>query len=375
MSVFRCPVCGDVMKFNTPTLCSCRSCQIYVEIKSMKVTIGEMAPRHIKESAEFLDICRNTQPKFVISDYKLFSKDFRLDNCIFIAPKHNDPNINIGKSMAVIDMRYKHLIAAGNTYSYMLLDTFICGVRLGFDISPICNDEYNGKDYMMWLYTQIASCNVARTEFMRRLINSYFSPTLEGAIKRVYNILPTCSLIDVTDESALYAIALSGVALNIGWGSGVENMYKLIKEYIKACLKDVSKLSVPYSLTPDLSRSPMLNSPMGSEFQKSFYNSMPSTAVNLDAHSLCSFDIMNHEFQLNCFSHLDKDIISDTEVMALSSSYRFLGSLWDRYESGHKQLGFEMKKKYLNNPDHNTSDELVLQFWKEMEKELNNEKA
>lgn len=348
-----CPICNKELKLQSNDKFYCNNCNVSIDVLKADIGTSQKTTTHARESIEFLNICHKLQPRYVLSPYKLFDYDFRIDNCKFYSLKNNSERI---KESTFDNIDYNdHLIACNGFYSHSLVKSFTLGLKMHYTDNPLIGGEYPKVGKAVQLFTLVDSSNLDITSSYLRMANAYFAPSLEECIHYMLEVNVDNQLI--SDERALYSLAHCSPNLNIGWADSVNNMKDRITEYIKACVRDMSKVAVRKKV----------NLPEASEqFITDFVKHIPSLAVNTDTDELVMFDILNHVYTIDVFSGYKK------ENVELSSVYKFLGFLGNKYGSNPSIFGVNYKRQYLSEKGitTDTAEETVVMYWKEREKEL-----
>lgn len=350
-----CPICSRELKLQSNDKFYCNTCDVSIDVLKANIETSQETNIHVKESIEFLNICHLSQPRYVLSPYKLFNSNFRIDTCKFYSLRNSSGRI---KESAFDKLNYNendYLIACNGFYSHSLVKSFILGLKMHYTDNPIIREEYPKAGEAMQIFTLVDSSNLGTISDYLNLTNAYFAPSLEECM--YYMLGDSISEPLISDERALYSLAHCSPVINIGWADSAKNMRNRIMEYIKACVRDTSKVIVSEKTTL----------PKASEqFIKDFFNHIPSLAVNTDTNDIATFDILNHVYTVDIFSGYKK------ESSELSSVYKFLSFLGNKYGSSPMMFGVNSKKKYLSKKGifTSTAEETVVLYWKEREKEF-----
>lgn len=377
---YLCPFCNTPLtEFIPNSGFSCNKDGLLIDFTNRRAHLTERAPLHLLESQAFLQEFKKTDPIYVFSPAPLFSSEFSLVNCDFIGCKSKSSNVNcisvdkLNVKTSVID---KHLIAGNKMVADNIINLFYHGLKFSSDSNPLVLNEFPDYDKFLWIKFLMENNNKEYKELNGYTVTlAYFQPTLEGMINILDHKFEGVPLPTLTDEQALYSYLLMQPQINIRWGTGFYGMTKELYRFISAVLKDVDKLEVK-EVDP-VKKLPIFLTAVPKwydELKLAYYQSMPSTAVNVKGTTYSTFDILNHEFSDHFL--LNKNS-TNKDLLMIMRTYSLQHELWCKYAEYSANFGVDTKLKYLvqngsSRSVHDavelpsTSDEIVLEFWKKM---------
>ena len=382
-----CPFCNTPLTEFIPNQgFSCNRDGLLIDFNNKRAHFTERAPVHLLESQAFLQEFKKTDPIYVMSPVPLFHPDFTLLACDFIGCRNLSANVNcidmskLNVKSSIVD---KRLIAGNKMVADNLVDFFYNSLKFSSDNNPLVLTEFPDYDKFLWIKFLLENNNKEYKELNGYTVTlAYFQPTLEGMIHVLDHKFEGVKLPTLTDEQALYSYLLFQPQINIKWGKGFYGMQAEIYKFIGACLKDVEKLEVKeVDPTKKLPKFLTAVPKWYEELKLAYYRSMPSTAVNVKDTNYSTFDILNHEFSDH---YLLTEDSTNKDLLLVMKTYALQYELWHKYASYDKNYGLDAKINYLiqfgnltrvhdsvevpTNPD-----DIVLLFWKEMNKVYNKE--
>ena len=385
-SKLKCPFCKmHLTEFIPGKGYSCTRDGLMVDLNGRGAYFTDTAPLHLKESYEFINQFRITDPMFVMSPVPLWSEDFRLSDCDFIGCSTESKDVrcltidkvNISKSILS-----KRLIAGRRLLADELLTLFRGAIENQAADNPLV--RYDGTQPEKWLWVKII-LNSQETKIVHHdsffLSQIYFQPSLEGMIHELFNLFNHPMAQPLDNEQALYSAILCMPQINISWGRGPVDLKRCLISYVNACLKDIE--SVEYVDEEDNPNSIISRMPdnWSSSFKKFYKLSQPSLALNNYDDNSSSFDILNHTFQRDYASEYAVDNFSNKDIITLTNTYRVLGELWNKYAYWQRYYGLQTKRCYMSPVkvppnevfSEKENDLFLLQFWQEVKKAVERE--
>lgn len=359
--MFKCPFCTSVMQPVSATVVKCFHCDISFDMEKTKSIVGDNAPNHISEVVKFFNLCASRNPKFVLSKHQIFAKQFSVDTCEFFLCEE-------GSKRSIMDLSDYHLAAGAHNYSHNLLLAFCSGFVTESTINPIARTKYMDANEALYTYMLLSSIEVDVNVYID-LIDAYFADNLERTLDVVWNTFNSIYS-HVQEESALYSLIFCTPDINIEWNCDPNKLMENIKNYCKACVRDVGKIEERNESLLSVSKYP--------EIVNNYIKSQPSLAVNLDGILVPTFDIMNHTYCYDTLKELNLESLDSVSLKQVNSMFTLFTSLYDRYANDSNKYGLRDKVIFLSRrnsmPANNTlPNSVVLTFWKEIEKVFRDE--
>ena len=307
----RCPVCGcQFCSVNGFT--SCPTCKL--ELKNvgdndMRITLTQDTPIHIRESVYAIREFRTKMSSFMFGKSKLFDKDFRMKDVVFLEGG-NDINIDD-----------YHLLGACGVLTYHLSRNWLFTHRSNLALYCSQVTFKNVGDYLF--YDACISTCIKEESRDDRLSNVIMLPFPEVMLSAIGTF--KTPVLTVTDEQALLTIVTSSTLSMYKSGSSdcKEMLHKLLRHYLKSRF-NIARENIEY----------------------------PTVFINVVQESKCLFNIVNEETN------------SDMSTALL------LYKLYCKYYGEYVQyFGYDAKVKWLREkgiPISESADVNVQKFWEKI---------
>lgn len=349
-----------------------------VELKQRNARITDKAPRHLQESYQFLKEFKMSEPTMVFAKEPLYSEQFTLQDCIFIACKQESKLVKCTDitNLSTSVIKTWHLIAGQNNVADGIIQNMYNALTLSSECNPLVRTETPPAEKFLWLKLLLEnSPNKVPASNIHKVVMTYFQPTLEGMLQSLIHPFEGVALERISDEQALYSLIVCKPDINIAWGSTPRDMLENIIRYVRACLNDIEDVDISTKVVPEIPDN--WTTKLVDELRVAYYGHMPSTAINTsEVNDLPSFDILNHEFATGYF---DGQVVNGkvtAQLLTMCKSYTVLSALWDKYCSSQMSMGIAGKRNFLRSMMKNVpsdNEEMVVYFWKEMAKYYNKE--
>lgn len=362
----KCPICKGQLWTNTAGVSFCNKCSLIIDTKNRKVMTGTHTPDYILQSMSFIERLRKEKPKLCLSPYKLWDTNFKLDDVIFYSlnkPKSFRNKLNL------------HLIAADGVLADELYEFFIHGLCNHVDYYPVTTVRKMTANQYLFLKTVLQNVDKDYIDYTTILATKlFFQPTLEGIINSLFEFSFTsvASLEDLDNELLLYSWLMVQPHTLISWSGDSKQLLHNIYRYADLVVQNIGEYDEyekdwVHDNVPDNFK----QSPLCSELQDLYLQSMPSTAVNCQGKERSNFDILDNQF-LTRVSDTDLHVSTDfTTVISVLSNFKYL---YDIIVAKRCNYGIDWKRRVLLNNkiscDNLSDNEIVFQFWKLVQNKL-----